>query len=381
MRGHRGLFQAALAVLACAAAHAWADPSWPDMPYTSHAAYQAVDGSGAGTFPTIAPVKMRGVILNAPCDMLDASPGADPFMGGQWQVALQAVDTDDYGGTTLWMGQNVGKIMGNHPAGSYTDAAWLQELDRLNHDPATGRLFRPGDLVEVRARAPGLFHNGKANINEQHSNDPAANFDVILLQPNAGLPEPQVLTLADLKDSSDRFIFDPARAFGDEHYQGAAIRINDVSFVDPSDWRPSGQLLIQDATGRTFPVLLGLGEGFTRYPPPAAPFDIVGILDQEDAVEADGFKDGYRLWAMNYDGDRFVLFLPVKPDFDGDGDVDAHDLSHLQDCVTAPAIRQTSPECTTADFDGDGDVDQDDFGILQRCFTGTDGLANPMCDE
>jgi hypothetical protein len=154
-----------------------------------------------------------------------------------------------------------------------------------------------------------------------------------------------------------------------------------VNFVDPSAWAPGAQLLITDQTGRTFPVLLGLGTGFTRYPPPAAPFDIIGILDQEDPTEADGFEAGYRLWAMNYDGSGFVLFRTVKPDFDRDADVDNGDLEHFQDALTGPSIPQTNPDLATADFDGDGDVDQDDFGILQRCFTEADGLADTVCDQ
>ncbi len=357
------------------------EPDWSSMSCTLHSAYQAVDADGDGTFPTDHAIKMRGVILNRPGDMLDATPGADPFMGGQWQQYIQAVDANDFGGTALWMGQNIGKIMGTHPVGSYLDAEWLAEVDRLNHDPATGRGFRPGDLVEVRARAPGLFNRGKTNINEQHVTDPEADFDIVLIQANYGLPTPQVAPLSDLKDDWDQFIFHWTRAIGNEYYQATAVRINSVTFTSTANWAPGGQLTIEDGTGRTFPVLLGRGEGFTLYDPPSGSFDIVGILDQEDKDTSDGFKAGYRLWVMDYDGTQFVLYRYVRPDLDRDGDVDGDDLDQFEACASGPGIAQNDPLCLKADFDIDSDVDQSDFGMLQRCLSGNDELPDPTCDR
>jgi hypothetical protein len=302
-------------------------------------------------------------------------------MGGQWQIYIQATDADDSGGTALYIGQNIGKITGTHPAGSYTDAEWLAELDRLNHDPDTRRPFRPGDLVEVRARAPGLFFRGKTNINEQHQKTTEADFDIVLLQAGHGLPTPQVIQLSDLKDASDQFIFDATRSTGPEHNQGSAVRINSVSFTGTGSWGTEGQLVIQDGTGRTLPILLGRGEGFTRYGPPSAPFGIVGILDQEDTDGSDGYRAGYRLWVMDYDGSEFLLYRYVKPDFDRDGDVDDDDLDHFETCASGPAVARIDPDCLDPDMDGDTDVDQDDFAVLQRCWSGPEGLAEPDCDQ
>ena len=155
MRGRRGLLGWTTATaLALASVHAWADPDWPAMPYTLHQDYQAVDAYGNGTFPTISPIKMRGVLINWPITMLDTHAAAEPFLGGQWQEYIQAVDADDFGGTALWMGQYYGNLpfIGD-PSDVYTNNQWTAELHRLDHDPATGRLFRLGDLVEVRARA------------------------------------------------------------------------------------------------------------------------------------------------------------------------------------------------------------------------------------
>jgi len=373
------------AVVCVAAMSIWAstataqEPDWAGMGYTTHQTFQAVDANGSGTFPTFMPIRMKGIILNRPSDMLDPAVDSTPYMGGQWQVFVQAVDERDFGGTALYMGQNIGKNVGNHPAGSYTGAAWLAELARLDRDPATGRPFRSGDLVEIRARAPGLFFRGKTNINEQHQNDPAADFDVVLLEPNHTRPEPNTITLAEVKDEVDQFRFDASRTTGAERYQGAFVRIEDAQFT-AGTWGPNQSMTLTDPTGRTLPVLLGMGAGFTRFGPPTAPFSIVGIFDQEDANAADGFRAGYRLWVMDYDGSDFVLYRYVKPDFDRDGDVDSDDLDRFQACATGPSVPVSDPECRNADFDKDGDVDQDDFGVFQRCLSGPDHLPDPKCD-
>ena len=337
------------------------DPDWPTMPYTPHADYQAVDDDGFGTFPLTQPVKMYGVIVNDPVDMLDPTPGADPFMGGQWQIYFQAVAEGDFGGTACWMGQNIGKLMGTHPEGSYTDEQWLDELDRLTHDPNSGYAFQRGDLVEIRARAPGLAFRGKTNINEQHSNNPAADFDVCLLQADYGLPTPELITLSDVKDADDVFIFDPLRLVGAEHYQGTLVRVNDVGFVGTEDWGPDGELLLADDTGRTLPVKLGRGGGFSVYDPPPTPFDIIGIFDQEDLNSDDGYLDGYRLWVMNYDGNGDVINGEgCLGDLDGDGNVDLADLAELL------GHYGTTSEASYADgdLDRDGDVDLADLAEL-----------------
>ena len=368
------LFTAGLAVVAD-------EPDWGSIPYTPHAEYQAVDADGFGTFPLTGPIKMRGVILNRSETMLDSTPGASGWLGGLWQVYVQTVDTGDFGGTACWMGQYIGRIMGTHPEGSYSDVEWQAELDRLTHDPVSGHEFQPGDLVEIRARAPGLHYNGKSNVNEQHSNDPAADFDVYLIEADYGLPMPTVLSLADLKDGNDDFIFDPDRLVGPEHYQGSLVRINDVDWVSTGGWQPDGELEIQDGTGRTFPVKLGLGDGYSTYDPPAGPFDVIGILDQEDTNNGDGYLDGYRLWLVeDYDGNGVVLPapFPLLGDFDGDGDVDLDDHDDLCACLAGAGTAPSPPppttieECLEAfDFDEDDDVDLSDFGMFGQSFTGS----------
>lgn len=320
---------AMLAAIATATS-TWADPNdpnWVGLPYTTHADLQAVNSDGFATHPLSGPLKLRGVILNDSADLLDGEPNAPVFLGGQWQIFVQAVDDGDFGGTACWMGQFYGRLPWVPPTDFYTAAAWRDELDRLDHDPLSGHVFAPGDLVEIRARAPGLPFGGKANINEQHTTDPANDFDVVLIEAGAGLPTPATVPLTMLKDATDDFIFDPSRQTGCERHQGALVRINDVWFTNPGDWGPGAVMTLTDGT-RTFPARLGLGVGFTDFGPPAGAFDAIGILNQEDGNDADGYRAGYELWITHYDGNGAVLpeLWALPGDSNGDGFVNFRDI-------------------------------------------------------
>jgi hypothetical protein len=77
--------------------------------------------------------------------------------------------------------------------------------------------------------------------------------------------------------------------------------------VNPADWAPDATITIADGTGRTFPVKLGIGDGFTRHDCPTAQIDIIAIFDQENSFSSQPFNNGYRLWVPNYDGNGLVL--------------------------------------------------------------------------
>jgi hypothetical protein len=62
--------------------------------------------------------------------------------------------------------------------------------------------------------------------------------------------------------------------------------------------------------------------------------------------------------------------VPVRGDFDEDGDVDGRDFEHFSACISGPNIPQPAPACRNADLDGDGDIDQDDYGVFQVSITG-----------
>jgi len=160
------------------------------------------------------------------------------------------------------------------------------------------------------------------------------DFEIELLQPAFGLPEPELITLDMVKDANDQYIFDQSRLTGCEYYQSRLVRVDDVNIVDPDNWRPDGTVTIMDRTGRTFPVKLGIGDGFTKYECPTGQIDVIGIFDQESS----GFTvctDGYRLWVPNYDGNGLVLTDRgyergnLRGDINMDYKVDFRDLAEL----------------------------------------------------
>jgi len=353
-------------VLAILWAAVWAaadEPDWAAMGYTPHFAYQAVDVSGAGTFPLNAPVKLRGVLLNRGEELLNPTADLPSFLGGQWQVFVQAVGDADQGGTALFMAQRYSDLPFVPPGNSYTAEEWLAEIDRLTHDPATGRPFAPGDLVEVRARAPGLFFNGKTNVNEVHRKTPATDFDIVLLQAGFGRSMTEV-PLSFVKDAADQFIFDPQRLTGCEWLQGTLVRFRGVTFVSTSGWAPNATLTVQDATGRTFPVRLGRGGGLAACGAPAGPVTLVGIFDQEDNTSADGWMGGYRLWVPDYAGYVIPAALELPGDLNCDGLVNFDDIDpFVLSLGDAEGYHAAYPCCRheNADCNGDGAVDFDDI--------------------
>jgi hypothetical protein len=161
------------------------------------------------------------------------------------------------------------------------------------------------------------------------------DFEVELLEPAAGLPQPELFTLDMVKDGSDLYIFDQTRLTGCEYYQARLVRVNDVNIIDPENWAPDGTVTIRDNTGRTFPVKLGIGDGITRYGCPTGQIDVIAIFDQENPSSSPPFKSGYRLWVPDYDGNGLVLTdrghergnLPG--DINTDYKVDFYDLAEL----------------------------------------------------
>lgn len=267
----------------------------------THEEFQAVDEYGVGIYESEDKIILSGIILNNPEEMLDPTPGAAAYLGGQWQIYIQG-EGDDHAGTAVYLGQYYAKAGGQ--SGNYTDEQLLSELCRINHDPNTGYTFAAGDRVKVTGWFK--FYKGKTNINEEHETLPALDFYVELLEPAVGLPQPEVITLDMVKDGSDQYIFDQTRQTGCEYYQARLARVNDVNIIDPNNWAPDGTVTISDANGLTFPVKLGIGDGFTRYDCPTGQIDVIAIFDQE-ASSNDICKDGYRLWVADYDGNGLVL--------------------------------------------------------------------------
>jgi hypothetical protein len=299
---------------------------WDSVPVRSQSAYQDtyLNGSWVSAYTGGFPLRLQGVVLNANEDWLDPTaafdPGYTPYsLGGQAEIVVQATAPGDFGGTFCWMGQNYGNMPKFQDSYfSYTNTEWYEELNRLHlwHPSGAGlpeslpseQLVRPGDYVEIRTRA-GLWYGGKMNVNEQHFDIPDVNIEVVVLERGRGWDCPPNLTLADLKNADDTFIFDAVgpRASGGEHYQGTQVTLRNVHFVNPSLWGKEKDLVLADDTGRTFGVHLSLGGGFASFSAPAGTFSITGIVDQKSGTG----NDGYRLLAMN-SGDLFQTWQPAE---------------------------------------------------------------------
>ncbi len=274
----------------------------PTVAEVTHWQLQAVDEDGVGIYnpyDNTDKVIITGIVLNNPEEMLDPTPST-VGIGGQWQIYIQG-EGDDHAGTAVFLAQNYSVAGGS---GNYTDEQLLSELYLVNHDPNTGYTFAAGDRVKVTGWYK--FYKGKMNVNEKHQIEPMYDLDIELVTPAVGLPQSETITLDMVKDGNDQYIFDQTRLTGCEYYQARLVRVNDVNIVDSCNWVPDGTVTVKDANGLTFPVKLGIGDGFTRFDCPTGQIDVIAIFDQESS----GYmvcKDGYRLWVPDYDGNGLVL--------------------------------------------------------------------------
>jgi hypothetical protein len=265
----------------------------------THRQFQAVNAAGEQTYSATQRVALEGIVLHSPADMLDPTPDETILemynLGGQWQLFFQG-EGEDHAGTAVFLAQLYDNLPWIMPGGGYSNEAFVAELARIN-----AARFTVGDRIRVTGWF--LSYKGKNNINEQHSTNPDHDFAIEVLARGAGLPRPEVVSLAQLKDDGDRFLFDPDRLVGGEYYQGRLIKIEDVNIVDPNRWAPNGTLTITDGV-RTLPVQLGRGNGiYAGSFNFSQPCDVIGILDQEGT----DLRSGYRLYVMNYDGNGAVL--------------------------------------------------------------------------
>jgi len=271
----------------------------PSVASITHRQFQAVNAGGEQTYQATQKVVLEGVVLHNPADMLNPTPDDSSTemydMGGEWQLFFQG-EGGDHAGTAVYMAQLYDNLPWIMPGGGYSNAQFLAELARLN-----AARFTIGDRIRVTGWF--LSYKGKNNINEQHSNSPDHDFTIEVLARGAGLPKPEVVSLDELKDDQDRFVFDGERLVGGEYYQGRLIKIEDVNIVGANAWEPGGTLTVTNGR-KTLPVRLGRGNGI--YPGAfnlQQPCDVIGILDQDST----DLRRGYRLWVVNYDGNGAVL--------------------------------------------------------------------------
>jgi len=281
-----------------------AAPSYGDsFTFTKHSEYQAVYDDGTAAWPSGSaspyPIEMIGVVINDPLDMLNYEYDATDNPSPQWQVYIQATETDDFGGTALYMRKYL-------PYGSKKDLysgaiTWEDEMQRLNY-PLDSISLRRGDKIKVEALAPGMPYNGKYNINTKHADSTDADyltdkvFTITILERGVAL-DAATITLGDLKDGNDDFIFDDTRATGCEHYQASLVHLDDLLLDNPEDWAlydPDNPLIVRQGN-LTFPMVLGIDPALEAIDANAlstTPFGITAILDQESSDPT----SNYRLW-------------------------------------------------------------------------------------
>ncbi|MEI7935667.1 MAG: hypothetical protein WCK27_03175 [Verrucomicrobiota bacterium] len=313
----------------------------------THWNLQAVNANGASAWTPSYPITVVGVLLTDPDEMLDSTPNFQPAsagtMGGEWQIVVQAAWPGDRGGTTCWIGQNYAlRRAPGDDSFSYSNEAWLAEVARLNHDPATGHAFHKGDLVSVAANG-SLFFGGKRNINEQHHNEPEYDFTISLVATNYGLPAPEVLSLTSLMRTNDNNaatsedIFDQTRATGGEHWQGARVRLNGLTLLTTNGWNPTnlwGSRLcsVTDGENRFFTLR------HPRYSLGSAPtnaFDAIGVFSQESGSFSQG-TNGYELFVQEIvPSEASVISIATAPVVTWPGSLANYQLQHTN-TVGAP---------------------------------------------
>lgn len=294
------MFGLAAVVVMIASAASWGQTE------VLHRDLQAVNSMGVSAWTGTYPFVIRGVILNNPEEMLDPTydPDAVPSnrMGGQWQIFIQAVATNDRGGTALWMGQNYNSVGPWIPPGnSYGEAEWSNEMVRLNFDSNTMHQFRAGDYVEVTARQ-SLFYGGKRNVNEAHRIAESNDFSIALIAAGYGLPDPETIVLSNLVSSGTNQIFDETRMTGGEYYQGMRVRLEGIrlatNYFGTNGWGQSAwadrRCTVTDGEGRYFTLRMPLTD---LGPAPDDWFSAVGILNQESGSGSDG-RFGYELFVQ-----------------------------------------------------------------------------------
>jgi hypothetical protein len=358
-RRHRALCLLII-TLAITADNAHADIDWESVPLTKHATLQGVNTAGNSTFSSAAfPIRLQGIVLNDPEDMLDSTANYIPFsgpqdffnFGGQWQVFIQSVDPNDIGGTALWMAQNVGNVPWHQDSDySYSNDDWNAEISRLS---LNGTL-QAGDLIEVRART-GLPFGGKFNVNENHSNEPEFDFEIVLLQKDYGLPTPQEISISDVRNEFDQDLFDFTRQTGGERYQSQLVQLDHLQLVSGS-WAPDELVTVTDESGRTLSLKLGLDSAFGSMSTPTGVFSATGIFNQEST--------GYQLWVTEAND---ILLQALLGDLNEDGFVGQDDLN-----IVLGDWGQTVEVGSIGDLNLDGFIGQDDLNVILGAWgTGT----------
>ena len=247
-----------------------------------------------------------GVVVNKPADMLDYTLSSTSSSGPQFQVFVEALPSGgtyggytvapgDFGGVAVYESQTF-KYASNPSLANFTNDEWTAEVARIG-----ASTLNVGDVVLIQAKTPGIFYNGKFNINTNHLKSPDNQFSITVLGQTTPTATPITLsalesapvTLSNMYTTSN-YIFDSTRATGDEHYQGSLVHLDNLLLTDPQDWGLGNTVLVSQGS-LTFPMQVGLDPGLSSLDPDSLasnPFSVTAILDQEGG----NYKAGYSLW-------------------------------------------------------------------------------------
>ncbi|MEN6366631.1 MAG: PEP-CTERM sorting domain-containing protein [Thermoguttaceae bacterium] len=284
---------------------------------TTYATLLGINSYGNTTYNSAAPVILTGVVINNPFDMLDGS--------AKWQTYIQSLNpSTDNGGVALYLGKyhprTGAELYAGDFDGTYDGDAWDSEIYRLMYSDADGLALSYGDVIQVTANAPGMFFNGKYNINEQHNALTSKDFTISVIS-RGTTPTAAGISLADLKNADGSFIFDSSRSTGCEKYQATLVHLKGLkllstteqwaSALTSNDYSVTVQQIV-DGTSYTFDMILGLNDSLNLTTSQLLAmqetgFDLTAILDQEDTgttITDESSEDfgktyytgGYRLW-------------------------------------------------------------------------------------
>lgn len=150
---------------------------------------EANNSDGSSLFATqhsgLYPSELVGVVVNKPRDMLNYTYDSSSNPSPQFQVFVQALSSGGtYGGYTVAPGDFGGVAVyesmtfawGDPTVSNFSPADWATEVTRIG-----ASTLSVGDVVLVQAKAPGMFYNGKYNINTQHNTSPNNQFSITVL--------------------------------------------------------------------------------------------------------------------------------------------------------------------------------------------------------
>jgi len=314
---------------------------------------EEVDMAGTGVHPSLSSlddqpeawVTFRGVVLNAPDDMLDTAM--------QWQVFVQALPDNpapyDRGGIALYANTWYGG-----PANTW---------------PRYSTDYALGDVVEVHGLM--MDYNGKVNLNERHW--PENVFTVAKLD-TGPVPEPVLIPSIAACNYFDPNDADadgkPDRNAGGERYQAQWCRLEGVRVADAAGWGNGSGVPITDDSHQTLTLYCGSMGDFDAYAAPGGKFNVTAIFDQEDET-GQPWHGSYRMWPLRFNQ------IEMWGDADLDSDVDLLDVGTVAAHWTGAGGPQ-SKDWSQGDFDGDGDVGLLDVGEMSRNWTGSrDDLTPP----